>query len=100
MYVLRRLVNYRNLRAKKIHISTALKHDEETLELEQGHNFLATAKAKIESLYEIATKIINSTPKTEKKASKAARECSPNAISSSLARKHNLNLTASIILNI
>ena len=96
MYALRRLVNYRNLRAKKIHISTALKHDEETLELEQGHNFLATAKAKIESLYEIATKIINSTPKTEKNVSQDARECSSNAIPNNLARKRNLYLTASI----
>ena len=53
----RSLISYRDLRARNIHVSTAVENDEEVLELRQGLTILATAKAGDDSLYKI---VINS----------------------------------------
>ena len=51
---LRSLINYKDLRANNIHISTTLDRDEEVLELRRGHNLFAIASAGDEALYRLA----------------------------------------------
>ena len=53
----RSLISYRDLRAKNIHVSTAVENDEEVLELRQGLMILTTVKAGDDGLYNI---VINS----------------------------------------
>ena len=49
----RRLISYRDLRTKNIHVSTAVENDKEVLKLRQGLMILATAKAGDDGLYKI-----------------------------------------------
>jgi hypothetical protein len=58
----RSLISYRDLRARKIHISTEMEKDEEVLALRQGHELLATAKAGAEGLYTIVIKPMTVSP--------------------------------------
>ena len=53
----RSLISYRDLRARNIHVSTAVENDEEVLELRQGLTILVTVKAGDDGLYKI---VINS----------------------------------------
>ena len=53
----RSLVSYRDLRARNIHVSTAVVNDEEVLELKQGLMILVTARAGDDDMYKI---VINS----------------------------------------
>ena len=96
----RSLISYRDLRANNIHISTELEKDEEALALRQGRRLLATAIAGAEGLYEIAIKAISPTPRVVEEISQVAREKGPCAITSNLARKHDLYLTASALSDI
>ena len=58
----RSLISYRDLRARKIHVSTAMENDEEVLELRQGHEILATANAGDDGLYKIVIKPLTCSP--------------------------------------
>jgi hypothetical protein len=49
----RSMISYRDLRARNIHVSTAVENDEEVLELKQGPTILATARAGDNGLYKI-----------------------------------------------
>jgi hypothetical protein len=49
----RSLINYRDLRARNIHVSTAVENDEEVLQLRQGLTILATARAGDDGMYKI-----------------------------------------------
>jgi hypothetical protein len=49
----RSLINYRDMKVRNIHVSTAAKNDEEVLELRQGLTILATARTRDDGLYKI-----------------------------------------------
>lgn len=51
------LISYMDLRARNIHVSIAMKNDEEVLELMQWLMILALAKAEDDGLYKIVIKI-------------------------------------------
>ena len=55
----RSLINYRDLRARNIHVSTAIENDEEVLELWQGLMILATVEAGDDGLYKIVIKSLD-----------------------------------------
>lgn len=93
--VFRSLINYRNLWANNIQVSTTLENDEEVLAFRQGQSLLATAIARPEGLYEIIIKAISPTPRIEEEISYVAREDAPGAITNNLACKHNMYLTTS-----
>jgi hypothetical protein len=50
----RSLISYRDLRARNIHVSTAVENDEEVLELRQGLSILATARAGADGLIRLS----------------------------------------------
>jgi hypothetical protein len=58
----RSLISYRDLRARKIHISTEKERGEEVLALRQGHETLATAKAGADGLYTVVIKPLTNSP--------------------------------------
>jgi hypothetical protein len=49
----RSLINYRDLRARNIHVCTAVENNEEVLQLRQGLTILATARAGDDGMYKI-----------------------------------------------
>lgn len=55
-------INYRNLRASQIHISTALDRDEEVMELRKERRLIATVNAGDEGLYKFVIKEITKSP--------------------------------------
>ena len=57
----RSLISYRDLRANRIHISTALEKGVEVLELRRGPSLLATARAAANGLYELPITGVNPT---------------------------------------
>jgi hypothetical protein len=85
----RSLISYRDLRARKIHVSTALENDEEVLELRQGHEILATANAGDDGLYKIAIKPLACSSISlidEKEVCMAAWDVDPKANCRNLAK--------------
>ena len=58
----RSLISYRDLRARKIHVSIAMGNDEEVLELRQGQEILATTHAGDDGLYKIVIKPLTCSP--------------------------------------
>ena len=52
------LINYRDLRANDIHVSTAVENDEEVLELRRGPRRFATTYAATNGLYELYQHVI------------------------------------------
>ena len=57
----RSLINYKDLRANNIHISTTVEREATLLELQQGQQHLTAAKAEANGLYEIIISDQNST---------------------------------------
>ena len=49
----RSLISYRDMRARNVHVSTAVVNDEEVLELKQGLMILATARVGDDGMYKI-----------------------------------------------
>lgn len=94
----RSLISYRDLRARKIHVSTAVENDEEVLELRQGLTILATAKAGADGLYTIVIKSPdNVSPVSlidEEEVCKAAWASVPNAFSRNLAKGLSTDIKA------
>ena len=84
----RSLISYRDLRARKIHISTAMEMNEEILELRQGHEIFATAKVGADGLYKVVIKPLTNSPVSlidEEEVSMAAWVRGPEALSRNLA---------------
>ena len=55
----RNLISYRNLRARNIYVSTAVKNNEEVLELRQRLMIIAIAKAEDDGLYKIVINFLD-----------------------------------------
>ena len=55
----RSLINYKDLRARNIHVSTAVENDEEALELMPGLRIFATSRAGDDGLYKIVINSLN-----------------------------------------
>jgi hypothetical protein len=93
----RSLISYRDMRARKIHISTEMEKYEEVLVLRQGHELLATAKAGAEGLYTIVIKPMTVSPISPidaKDVSMAAWARDPEAKSHHLAQGVSLDTVA------
>ena len=73
----RSLINYRDLWANNIHVSTAVENNEEVLELRRGPRRLATAHVATNGLYELC--IIQASPpyKSEEEVGEHRYECHP-----------------------
>ena len=95
----RSLINYRDLRANGIHIST-MENDEKALMLRKGQSTLATAKAGADGLYEIVIKTISPGPRPEEEVGFTVRERSPSMRAPNLAPELNLYLTAATLSDI
>ena len=73
----RSLINYRDLRANDIHVSTAVENDEEVLELWRGPRRLATAHAAANGLYELCIMQASPPSKGEEEAGEHQHMCHP-----------------------
>ena len=73
----RSLINYRDLRANNIHVSTAVENDEEVLELRRGPRRLATAHAVANNLYELCIMQASPPCKGEEEVGEHGYECHP-----------------------
>jgi len=93
----RSLISYRDLRARKIHISTEKERGEEVLALRQGHELLATAKAGADGLYTVVINPLTVSPislKDVEEVSMAAWARDPEAKSHSLAQGVSIDTIA------
>jgi hypothetical protein len=57
-YAPRSLISYMDMRARNIHVSTAMENNEEILELKQGLTMFATTKVKDDDLYKIVINLL------------------------------------------
>ena len=73
----RSLINYRDLRANDIHVSTAVENDEEVLELRRGPRRLATAHVAANGLYELCIMQASPPSTCEEEAGAHRHECHP-----------------------
>ena len=98
----RSLINYRDLRARNIHVSIAVENDEEVLEPRQGLMILATAKAGDDGLYKIVIKSLdNECPVSlidEEEVCMAAWAGDPEAKCRNLAKGVFINTKAKPVL--
>ena len=73
----RSLINYRDLGANGIHVSTAVENDEEVIELRRGPRRLATAQAATNGLYEFCVMQTSPHSKGEEDANQHRHKCHP-----------------------
>ena len=91
----RSLINYKDLRANDIHISTVMDRGEEALELRRGQSLLATAVAGNEGLYRLVIQIISPiSPKDVDEVCMADWPAGPELINRNLAQNVSKDTTA------